>query len=581
MQYPLSEEIGSPELFVGRKKELAMIDEWVRRIPGRLGKSKALFSRKKGGKTTLLQRVFNRLWSDNGEVIPIFFSIADAEIWLPDFAIEYYQIFASQYISFLERDEKPVEVPLTLEEIHEYGVKKSINLFINDLKSMTNYKNQSLYGSMWKTACTAPKRFANYYDKRFLVMIDEFQFLSKYIYRDFGCKEYCAKNLPGSYHQLAESKIAPMLITGSYTNWLNNIIQKHLEGGRVSKHFFSPYLEPDEGLEAVKTYAKAFNKKTTPETEKQINKLCSSDPFFISCIFQSKLENSNLQTKEGVIETVHFEISYRMSEMSLTWREYIDKTLEDINNINAKRILLHMSKDPKRIWIPKELKQELGFEISEQEILKRLRKLEKADLIEQGDADIEFQGLNDGTLHLILRSRYGREIDDFEPDIRVDFRKTLDKMDAELKKLKHDKDSISGKYNTLKGEVAEDQLAKTFRSKKRFSLTKYFQNVSDAARLNIIDVQTRVMIKRSDGKNMEIDIKAESDCKRVVLVEVKNWKKKIGINVITDFIEKIRVYSRHNSDKKVIPCVWSKQGFSKKAGKMCELHGIGMATEKC
>jgi predicted transcriptional regulator len=424
MQYPLSEEIGAPELFVGRKKEFAMIDDWVKLIPKRLGKSKAFFSRKKGGKTALVQRLFNRLWCKNGPVVPIFFSIADSEIWLPDFAIHYYQTFASQYISFLERIEKYVENPLSLDDILEYGKNHDLDLFEKDVHALIENESKKRYDLMWKTACSAPKRFASFLDTRFLVIIDEFQFLSKYITIDQENK-IPKKTLPGSYHQLAESKIAPMLITGSYTSWLNNIIQNHLEGGRVSKHFFSPYLEPEEGLCAVKVYSKFFNQKTTKETQKQINTLCKSDPFFISCVIQSKYEDKDLQTTQGVINTIHYEISNRLSDMSRTWREYIDNTLEDINNINAKRILLHMSKDPDRVWIPKELIETLQLEISQKEVLDRLKKLEKADLIEQGVADIEFKGLNDGTLHLILRSRYGREIDDFEPDIRVDFRKTL------------------------------------------------------------------------------------------------------------------------------------------------------------
>jgi hypothetical protein len=35
--------------------------------------------------------------------------------------------FASQYISFLERDETLVRTPLTLEQIREYGLAKSIS----------------------------------------------------------------------------------------------------------------------------------------------------------------------------------------------------------------------------------------------------------------------------------------------------------------------------------------------------------------------------------------------------------------------------------------------------------------------
>ena len=41
---------------------------------------------------------------------------------------------------------------------------------------------------------------------------------------------------------------------------------------------------------------------------------------------------------------------------------------------------------------------------------------------------------------------------------------------------------------------------------------------------------------------MEIDIKAESSCKRIVLIEVKKWKNKAGVQAILDFIEKINVF---------------------------------------
>jgi len=443
MEYPLYEEIGAPELFVGRKKELAMLDEWIKRIPKKLGKSKAIFSRKKGGKTALVQRLFNKLWNENGQVIPIFFSIADTKIWLPDFAYDYFQTFASQYISFLERTPELVETPYNLKEIEQYGKKNNIDLLVRYVRYLQEDKAEGNFDSMWLKACAAPKRFAGTYNQKFLVIIDEFQYLSTYIYDPYT--KMPIESLPGSYHSLSESKIAPMLITGSYTNWLNTIVAKHLEGGRVSKYFFSPYLKSKEGLIAVKTYARSFDIKITEKTARQINQLCYSDPFFISCVMQSKYEKHDLLTRQGVIDTVHYEISNRQSDMSIVWREYIDKTLDDINNIHAKRILLHMSKDPSKVWIPKELKEELKLEISEKEILERLRKLQKADLLQEGIADIEFQGVNDGTLHLILRSRYGREIKDFEPDIRIDFEKKLDELESKIKSLEKDKNIFKNK----------------------------------------------------------------------------------------------------------------------------------------
>ena len=57
------------------------------------------------------------------------------------------------------------------------------------------------------------------------------------------------------------------------------------------------------------------------------------------------------------------------------------------------------------------------------------------------------------------------------------------------------------------------KLMTEFRSKKKwFQLSSYFDSVSDNAMLNIIHAASRFFIQRSDGKSMEIDVIAESDC---------------------------------------------------------------------
>ena len=133
MKYPLKERIGRPELLVGRKKEFAKLNLWLKRIPKELSHSIALLARKKSGKTAIVQRLFNQLWNEGDSilkdpdgipVIPFYFEIADKKIWYPDFAIEYYCRFASQYISYLERDVSLVARTLKLEQLKEYGEKK-------------------------------------------------------------------------------------------------------------------------------------------------------------------------------------------------------------------------------------------------------------------------------------------------------------------------------------------------------------------------------------------------------------------------------------------------------------------------
>jgi hypothetical protein len=353
--------------------------------------------RRKSGKTAFVQRLFNQVWSANGSVIPFYFSIPDAPIWYPNFALKYYRTFASHYISFLERESKWVRELLTMEQIRAYGQKNAISVLVNDVDSMLNDEKAKRYDLVWDTAYRAPHRLADVYDQRILVIIDEFQYLSSHIYRDEACSSNPITALPGSFHEVSESKVAPMLATGSYVGWMVDIMGKYLPAGRLSHIDFSPYLTEPEGLQAVYKYAEVYREPITNETAVQINKLCMADPFFISCVIQSSYSKRDLTRAEGVIEVVNYEVAHRHSELSGTWREYIDTTVDRINEQEGKRLLLHLSKHNDRYWTPRQLKNALKLDDDEKTIQRRLIAMMKGDLIEWGVADIDFRGLQDGT----------------------------------------------------------------------------------------------------------------------------------------------------------------------------------------
>ncbi|OQY60025.1 MAG: hypothetical protein B6245_03615 [Desulfobacteraceae bacterium 4572_88] len=355
MQYPLPEIIGNPDLLVGREKEFGILDKWISRMPDRLSKSRAILARRKSGKTAIVQRIFNRLWSENGQIVPFYINIRERKIWLPDFAVTYYRTFASQYISFTERDVSLATNLLTLEQIREYGLSRNLRQLAEDSDFLIRYhEKRSGFDMMWDTASSAPSRYAQLYDQRILVIMDEFQNTGEYIYMDES-HQYADKSIPGTWHDLSESKYAPILVTGSYVGWLINIIDTYLEAGRLKRTFLNPYLLPEDGLRAVYKYSEAIGEPVTNESAVQISRLCMSDPFFISCVIQSDYEGKELTTDEGVVNTVHHEITDRESEMSMTWGEYIELSLRRINTVNSKHILLHLSKNPDRDWTPREL----------------------------------------------------------------------------------------------------------------------------------------------------------------------------------------------------------------------------------
>ncbi len=572
IQYPLPEKIGDPDLLVGREKEFAILNKWLSRIPKRLGKSRVILARRKSGKTAIVQRIFNQLWSADGDIIPFYFNIAEMKIWYPMFALEYYCAFASQYISFLERDKKHVEDPLSLEIIKDYGIKHGIQHLVNDADRLWKNKKLGWHDLMWQTAYTAPSRYASLSDCRILVIIDEFQNITQYIYRDEACKIALDETMAGSFHDVVESKIAPMLVTGSYVGWLITVIGKYLQAGRLKRQFMNPYLTSEEGLQAVYKYAQFCNEPITNETAVQINRLCMSDPFFISCVIQSEYEAKDLTTQQGVVNTVNYEITDASSEMSMTWGEYIELTLDKINERYAKNILLHLSKYPDRDWTADELKNALNLKIDQRKIREKLETMVKADVIKKGRGDIRYQGLHDGTIYLILRHRFEEEISEFTPDLKQNF-------NAELEQLKKERNSLQGRLNNLAGKFAEFQLFTDFRTRQTFPLSVYFEGVSDNTRLNIIDVRMRDKFQRTDGKEFEIDVRADSDCGRTVLAEVKKTAQRTGIGIVRKFFQKAEAFAQRFPDKIVLLSFLSIGGFTRDALRFCKENGIGTAMK--
>jgi len=577
MQYPLEEKIGNPDLLVGREEEFKNFHKWIANMPKKLSKSRTLLGRRKSGKTTFVQRLFNELWSANGQVIPFFYSIPESRVWYPNFALSYYQAFATQYISFHARDEALLrDEPLTLEQIRAYGEANSIRTLVRQAESMMDNEAHNRYDLMWETAYRAPHRIAAVNDQRILVIIDEFQYLTTNIYprQDFSSDPI--ETMPGSYHEVSESKVAPMLATGSYVGWMVDIMGKYLEAGRLSHINFSPYLAENEGLEAVYRYAEFFEEPITTETALYINELCGADPFFISCVIQSDFPDRDLTEKDGVVAVVDHEVKDRESELSRTWREYIDGTVKRINETYGKHLLLHLSKHNQRYWTPQDLKEKLQIEESVTTIHEKLLAMVQGDLIEWGSSDIDFRGLQDGTLNLILSYRFEKEIDQHTPNLVPGFNKQI----AELQKRYN---SLQGKLSSVVGKTAEYYLATKMRTRKRFKLSAFFNGLPTGdrydARLNLTNVRTRIHIQREDGLGRELDIVAEADDERVVLVEVKKQQRKTSVEQVADFQEKVALYQSQHPEKVVLAGFLSLGGFTEDAFALCEQRGIGWSAE--
>ena len=448
MIYAFKERIGSPLLFCGRKKPMALLMNWVDMIPREMAKSRALLGRRKCGKSAMMQRLFNILWNQHGKVIPFYFEVLDYNQWLLDFAADYYLTFMSQYLSFKTRTVLPTgNQPWEFFELIEMAKQIGDNHALKSLNFFQEHLEKEHVHNVMMLAFGAPANFAGLENVSILVMIDEIQYMTKYVFYDKN-QEKVAYNLPGAYHGLVESKIAPMLVSGSYVGWMTQMMQDMFKGGRLKRTPIASKLTFEEGLEAVYRYAVYNNKEVSDEVALVINRLTQSDPFYIASLFRSDWEEQDFTTVEGVVKTLTYEIKDREGELFGTWSEYIYATIKEVNDQYAKKIILFLSKERHKECTRDHISEHLGGKLSAGALEEKLRTLKYGDLITQGINNFRYSGIPDDILDLIFRELYQEEIENDKPDIAND-------LANKVKDLEQDKKSLVGKLRELKGRMLE------------------------------------------------------------------------------------------------------------------------------
>ncbi len=582
---PLIERIGHPDLYVQRQTFWNEFLQWTEGIPHLVSKSRAILARKKSGKTAFVQRLFNHLWNLDGEVIPFYFEVSEKRQWLGTLGVRYFETFASHYIAFVTRNPTSIRQRWRLSQIarflEDHGAPPPPFLLLKEdvAEIQTFFKDQNA-DLLWEVAYSAPDRYATGFDQRFLVILDEFQFLGDRIYTQKSLEGEPDPSIPGSFHELSESKFAPMLATGSYVGWLLNIIGTHLEGGRLEPFEMPTAMEPEEGLEVVFRLSEHLSKPVTNQTAMQINELCKRDPFFIRCVIGSSQTDRDLTTEAGVNRALQHEIESRSSQLNAIWEEYIRQALDRINQLNAKKILWFLTKNRDRSYTHREIQAALKLDLELDDILNKCNVLYKADLILKGKSEIEFQGLQDGTLELVLNSRFHTQIEDFA----INWEESLQ---DDWQSWKHKYQTTQGRYNALSGKLAEYLLANELRMKPKFKLSEYFEGVNKAHStanepITFETVQTGVLLQNHEGvtpKTFEIDVKADAQNDvRTLLVEVKKRQKKVADSVVMSFMEKVRTFAEQNPDRTVIAAIWSWNGFTESALALCRTHQIATAS---
>jgi hypothetical protein len=448
--YALKERIGDPSIFCGRNKEMTLLMNWVNKIPLQRAKSKALLGRRKSGKTAIMERLFNILWNQHERrIVPFYYEVKDQNTWLLHFADDYIRTCLTQYISFLTRSALPLNREVwdwdvllqKAETLNNHSIIKRIDLF-------HKYYNKENEHQAINIAVGTPYWFCGEDGYNFVIMIDEIQYMTKYIYKD---KEETiqAYNLPGIFHGMVELKFCPMLVSGSYIGWMTRMMEEMFVGGRLKNMPISSSLTFDEGMTAVYKYAVTHEIELSEQNAIAINILTQSNPYYMSTFYESEWSERDYTTFSGIVKTFANEIVDKNSELHKTWLEYINNTLHEVNDKYAKKILLMLSRNRGKEFARDEILKELDWsEDKDSELSKKLSTLIYGDLVSEGSSAYHYKGIADNVLYLIFYHKYQYEIYHQPSDIYGELYKKIEILEK-------DKKSLQARLNELKGRMLE------------------------------------------------------------------------------------------------------------------------------
>lgn len=545
--YAFPEQIGNPNLFVGRKEEFDFfLGDWYMTLEGNFAQNQAIVSRRKKGKSSFLQRLFNILWSAGGEkskdelnVIPFYYSISDENTSLGSFSKDFFTHLICQYTSYKRWDKELINGSYEFENLSQ---------LIDDPRLLPLYENMKLnsrkddWKGLWRIASRAPATISRLTGEKIVQIIDEFQNINEYILDE---DKETIDNMSGTYMQVAEMREAPLIVSGSEVHWLLKIVRSLT--GRFQSYSLGN-LPKNEAIEAIEAYASFMRMKIDQQAKDKIWELTQGDPLYIKALFMSRFNKDKDYTfDENIINVYEKEIT--QGEIYATWMEYMLNTFDSVNKTNSKKIMLYLFNEGKE-KTRAEIIKDLRLPYTDQEAEEKLNVLIAGDLISQGESAYDYTITKDKTYELVFRRVYQKEIEHFVPDIRAEIRKMV------------------GRDNYTKGKFAEFLIREKI--KKPFQLNDICETQTDK---KIIPEEIREREQVTLGtRKYEIDLIIFCRDKSQIWVDIKGRKNRYGKNELQRWLRIVK--KAREKVPSILFMVYSKNGFTKGTKQTLADNGI-------
>ena len=516
-------EVLSDEIFTDREGILAILKRIAYGAKRQQFFSPVLIGHRRMGKTEVLKKLYNELFWEQDEVVPIYITFEELSRESREFARQYLTFFLSQYIGFKRKDANLIKKTRKLDDIighvKEFSESQNNRGLLRLLDSINSVvtDNKDTWAIL-NCAIWAPRRVSEDNKEPMFVMIDEFQHVIEI--RDEGGID---QNVLGKYQHAVEYRRCPHLVTGSAVTLLTRDI---IGRGALFGRFRAQYIRGLEGyyvLELCQKLSKHHNVEVTPEMAAEIARRTGGNPFYIQCIFEGAVF---LDVNLSNIESVSRVIAYELTEGAI-WSELYRQLNYYFNTINefgiTKNIFYFATRYQDEKIDPRKIASSMShWGVDEQQVRDVLLSLSRADLIEEKVAGTEFYNIKDPIL---------REFADTWARVDVE-NATWEEAATELREKYR---RLSGKYADFKGYATELMIKFLMMqfSGRTVDGELYFNWKGDVLLPKFVWVDSRV-VKLPDTREYQLDVVAK-EVPNLWLVEVKNTQQPIGLEQVKHF----------------------------------------------
>lgn len=553
---PLEDLVG--DLFVDRHEEMAYFWRWANNIPSPFPHdSHALIGRRRTGKTTMMIKLFNRLYHEQERVMPVYVSF-EPYIHLPEpqitwnaFGEEFLLAYLRSYLTFRYR-EPQLMWGIPKWEVVRAFVEKTQDAIALDLLAEYDQAIASPYGSSptglagW--AVNLPSVQARLHNLPTVVMIDEFQVLGS-AYNEEAKRLWGVTSL---FQKAAETHWAPLLVSGSVVSTLKREIFGGALLGRIGPHHIPP-LPREYAIDLAFRLGKRRGVLVNEEMAESIWQITGGSANSITCImesFSSALER--FPALDALEEVVDFELSNTNGKLLQYYQGEFEKYATKLNgNELAKRVLFWTTKYPDQDLYADRIAAEVGASV--EAVQSALEQLYQIDVIDK--VGWTHKGVNDPMLRRYTEYNYQRSITQLGP--------------AEAaKNWKAEYAQLQGRLNRFVGEVGEvytQGVMHRFDGRTVDGLLYFNQAVP--VRLPKFTKLERGGGVVVGGVPIEIDIQGEWQEHEDLppsrwLVQVKNVKTPIGEPEVQHFLTQCEKLLQQKPATTVVYWYFSKSGFT-------------------